>query len=95
MKVIERVNPTVTLFHLFIHSFLFIWGVGGGWERFKKSRIRVTKGLSAGIRDHAQYPHFIQLFENGLIIQTHAHLTPLGLPHSSRLKNAQKQRLFC
>ena len=94
MKVIGRVNPTVTLFHLFIHSFLFILG-GGGWGRFKKSRIRVTKGLSAGIRDHAQYPHLIQLFENGLIIQTHAHLTPLGLPHSSRLKNAQKQRLFC
>ena len=45
--------------------------------KVKKSRIRVTKGLSAGIRDHAQYPHLIQLFENlcGLIIQTHAHLT--------------------
>ena len=54
--------------------------------KVKKNRIRVTKGLSAGIRDHAQYPHLIQLFENlcGLIIQTHAHLTPLGLPHSSR-----------
>ena len=50
--------------------------------KVKKSRIRVTKGLSAGIRDHAQYPHLIQLFENlcGLIIQTHAHLNPLGLP---------------
>lgn len=57
MKVIGRVNPTVTLFHLFIHSFLITWG--GGWGRFKKSRIRVTKGLSAGIRDHAQYPHLI------------------------------------
>ena len=86
MKVIGRVNPTVTLFHLFIHSFLFIFW-GGGWVgKVKKSRIRVTKGLSAGIRDHAQYPHLIQLFENlcGLIIQTRAHLTPLGLPHSSR-----------
>ena len=30
MKVIGRVDPTVTLFHLFIHSFLFILG-GGGW----------------------------------------------------------------
>ena len=91
MKVIGRVNPTVTLFHLFIHSFLIIWG---GWGRFEKSRIRVTKGLSAGIRDHAQYPHFIQLFENGLIIQTHAHLTPLGLPHSSRRKRPKKTPLL-
>ena len=58
MKVIGRVNPTVTLFHLFIHSFLFI--LGGGWVgKVKKSRIRVTKGLSAGNRDHAQYPHLI------------------------------------
>lgn len=37
MKVIGRVNPTVTLFHLFIHSFLFIWGGGVGGEGLKRA----------------------------------------------------------
>ena len=37
MKVIGRVNPTVTLFHLFIQSFLFILGGGGGWGRLKRA----------------------------------------------------------